>query len=111
LTPAGIEFVQANKERLEEFAHVGEVKEHRQKSLKQLRRLRSHLLFQRFEREEEEFSPSLGEMADLLRCRVDAESSVWEKRFDQLQRLGAAANEPKVAQFAEQCESAYRDQQ
>ena len=107
LSPAGIEFVNSNQERLATFADAGEVKEHRQRVLKQLRRVRQHQLYQRYS---DDFEPSIGELADLLRCRVDAEPPVWKGRFDSVRRLATAAGQPELLEFIERCEQAYLDQ-
>lgn len=110
LTKEGIDWVKKNTTRLEKLVGSGAIKEHRQKVLQQLRKIRQHPLFERYRDNTDRFSASIGEVADLVRCRVDAESSVWMKRFDSIKRKAQIAEQVDVADFIDRCEESYMNQ-
>ena len=107
LTADGIRWIKRELVVLERTAGSGVAKAHRQKLLKQLKRIREHKLFQRYLDSRNGFIPSIGEIADLLRCRVDAESDVWQKRFDTVQHQATAAGQDDVSDFIVKCREAY----
>lgn len=86
------------------------VKEHRQKLLKQLRRIRAHPLFERYLDSGAGFAPMIGEIADMLRCRVDAEPGVWEARFASVRLKAQSADQEDVLDFIGRCEVAVAEQ-
>ena len=110
LTLGGIEFVRENEDRLAAFGESAELKEHRQRVLQQLGRVRRHVLYRQFNDDPRQFAPSIGKIADLLRCRVDAEQTVWDSRFEGVRRLATAADKPAVLEFIKRCEKAYLEQ-
>lgn len=110
LTSAGLAWLRENGGRLERFAGSGQVKEHRQKVLKQLKRTKDHRLFREYIDSPERFHPMIGDIADLLRCRVDAEEEIWSDRFDKLQRQAESVQQADVATFVDLCRQAYKKQ-
>jgi hypothetical protein len=110
LTPAGITWIQKNISTLEKHATTDQIREHRQRLLQQLRRVRDHRLFSDYWDSPEKFYPSLGDLADLLRCRVDAELQTWNKRFENMIGKAQAAEDTEVLDFLERCHKAYTSQ-
>ncbi len=110
LTEDGIEWLKKNHIRFEALAGSNELKEHRQKLLQQLKRVKQHVLFEKFITNREQFSPSIGDLADLLRCRVDANPTVWEERFESVLRKAHATDQKEIMEFIEKCNQAYLDQ-
>ena len=111
LTEAGLVWIEANKTRLERLldTSLDHAKNHRQKSRKKLERVLDHALFAEFQHGGV-FKPALGQMADLARCMVDAEPSVWLERFERLKRLGLETQQPQVVEFIEACVTAYESE-
>lgn len=107
LTAAGIEWVQDNVSILEKYASVGQIREHRQRLLQQLRRVKDHNLYSDYLKGRNEFHPSLGDLADLFRCRVDADQRTWNKRFESLRGKAQGAGDSELLEFLEQCMKAY----
>ena len=110
LTEGGIEWLKKNHIKFEALAGSGELKEHRQKLLQQLTRLKQHGLYKKFLAERERFSPSIGELADMLRCRVDADPTVWQRRLESVSKKARAAEQSEIVEFIEICETAYSQQ-
>ncbi len=110
LTEAGIEWLKKNRIKFEALAGSDELKEHRQKFLQQLKRLKQHGLYKNFLAERERFSPSIGELADMLRCRVDADPTVWQRRLESISQKAMAAEQSEIVEFIEICETAYSQQ-
>jgi hypothetical protein len=110
LTSEGLSWVRTNAEALESFAGHETVKTHRQRLLKQLQRVRDHSLFADFTACPSTFNPSIGNIADLLRCRVDAEPEIWQARFDKIRSQSDAAGQRDVAEFISKCAEAYSRQ-
>ncbi len=105
LTPAGVKWIIGNENRLA-FQFVQQIaKPHRQATLQRLSRVRSHPLFENFRDEPNSFVPPLGALAELLRCRVDAERAVWEKRFLTLRNEAQLTNQHDVLAFLEACQT------
>ncbi len=107
LTAAGIQWALENRAELDRVADSGEVKAHRQRLLKQLKRIRDHVLFAHYVENPRDFSPPIGAIADLCRCRVDAEPEVWKERFDRISRQAVAAGQDDVRDFIAKCREAY----
>jgi len=110
LTENGIAWLQRNAMKFESLAGSKELKEHRQKILQQLQRVKQHGLYENFLTDREQFSPSIGELAELLRCRVDADPTVWQRRFDNVSKKARAAKQSEIVKFIEICETAYSQQ-
>lgn len=107
LTARGLEWIKENQSRLEEFAGSGIVKEHRQKILRQLKRVKDHPLYAQYLDSPDRFHPAIGTIADLLRCRVDAEPEIWDERFRALMRKARVTEQAEVSRFVELCTQAY----
>ena len=108
LTPRGIEWIRKN---LSKFGMKGEqAKDHRQQLLRQIKLIREHQLFSRYINNPDNFAPTIGEMADMLRCRVDAEQDVWLARFHKVELLAKSANQLDISDFIEKCQKAYLEQ-
>jgi len=110
LTINGINWIHEKLPRLQLLISSGEIKEHRQNILKQLKRVREHPLFLRYVNQPSDFLPMLGEMADLFRCRVDAEEEIWRQRFDQIRRQIEVTGQKNMFDFIEKCYTAYLGQ-
>ena len=110
LTAAGIEWVRSNQQRLEALPGSGEQREHRQKVLKQLRRVKSHRLFGEFARAPHRFEPDIGTLAELLRCRVDADHEVWIERLEGIRSRARLSGQDDILAFIDVCEAAYESQ-
>jgi len=104
LTETGSEWVARNKNRLENELNQRQPRAHRQESLRKIERVRSHKLFKQFQEQRKDFVPSIGSLAELLRCRVDAEGHVWEKRFSALRNLAQLAEQEDVLEFIGICQ-------
>lgn len=107
LTAPGRRWIRENLAALELVAGTGQTKAHRQTLLKQLKRIRDHVLFGDYRDNPSGFSPPIGTIADLLRCRVDAEPAVWQERFDRVSRQADAAGQNDVSDFITKCRDAY----
>lgn len=103
LTQAGVRWIQDNRERVSSELQYREVSDHRQENLHKLARIKDHPVFQKFLEKPEGFSPSLGEMAELFRCRVDADLQTWDKRFQAAGNLAQALNDDGVMAFLAKC--------
>lgn len=103
LTEQGIEWVEQNRDQLEAYSGHGKPKAHRQQLLRDLRPIFKHQLWKSFEEQSESFSPSIGEVADLLRCRVDSASTIWNSRLDGLQRQAILIQRDDLAAFVDIC--------
>jgi len=110
LTLSGVQWIRENLELLEGFAGSAVVKQHRQKILRRLKRIREHSLFVLYEDSPGRFHPMIGDIADMLRCRVDAEPEVWVERFSKLRREAESAGQADLIDFTEKCQRAYLDQ-
>ncbi|MEX1185927.1 MAG: hypothetical protein WEA80_05000 [Gemmatimonadaceae bacterium] len=107
LTETGVQWVRDNSSKFESLEEKPRTKPHRQRILKELARLRSHPLFGTYSSEPSAFSPSLGELAEFLRCRVDAPDEVWMNRFDGLRGKATVADQTDVLEFLLACRKAY----
>lgn len=107
LTSPGIDWIKENLANLQRFAGGGRVKEHRQKVLRHLKRIREHRLFAQYLDSPDRFFPMLGQIADLLRCRVDAEPDIWQRRFEKIRRQAESADQQDLLDFIMKCERAY----
>jgi len=103
LTETGIAWVLANETRLTEALGQKTPTYHRQAVLQKVRRVRQHRLFEAYTNAEATFRPSLGELADLLRCRVDAERLVWRKRIELMRNQALLSQQQDVLAFVNAC--------
>ena len=110
ITEAGVVFVKRHGSRLAEFARSPEKKDHRQAVLKQLRRIKEHPLFREYRSDPDGFHAPIGRLAELMRCRVDAESQVWRKRFESARLVIAAGEDEQLPDFLQKLERSYQDQ-
>jgi hypothetical protein len=110
LTSHGIEWIQDNLSWLQRTVGIAHVKEHRQKVLRQLKRIREHRLFVQYLDSPGRFFPMVGQIADLLRCRVDAEVDIWQERFGKIRRQAESSDQQDVLDFIRKCERAYVEQ-
>jgi hypothetical protein len=108
LTEEGVSWVKENQARFENSNKFP--KAHRQKVMKEADRIRRHKLFADFLREPDHFEPDFGLMAELFRCRVDAQEVVWIKRFDTARRNASLAEGQDVVVFVDACELSFRNQ-
>lgn len=108
LTQAGLEWIEQNKDRLEALTSQSVPRDHRQKSRRMLARVRDHALFAQFQHYPSSFTPGIGQLADLARCRVDAEPEIWNKRFSKLEDLAIETKQEDVRQFIGACRNAYK---
>lgn len=53
---------------------------------------------------------ALGALADLLRCRVDAEPQVWSGRFERALLQAEASGQHELVKFLQKCRHAYETQ-
>lgn len=107
LTSAGLAWIEQNRMALQAVVGGTQLKEHRQKVLRRLRRLRASRLFAEFVDCPERFAPMLGQIAELLKCRVDAEPEVWRQRFDTIRRQAETSDQKDISDFINRCEQAY----
>lgn len=103
LTEPGGDWVKANEERLLRLLRHREPRTDRQDMLHRLARVRSHTLFEAFKQSGTAFRPSLGEMADLFRCRPDAPISIWRRRIDGLRAQARLADQADTLEFLDRC--------
>jgi len=108
LTPRGVDWIHNNLVKFE-MGSV-EAKDHRQQVLRQLKIIREHPLFFRYVDNPNNFAPAIGEIADMLRCRVDAEQEVWLSRFKRFELLSKSVAQQDVSDFIEKCQKAYFEQ-
>ena len=114
LTEAGFTWIEANRARFDTLLKASQgrgvfPKDHRQKSRKKLKWVLDHALFAEFRRGGDVFNPGIGKLADLARCRVDAEPSVWCRRLENVKRLGLETQQPDVVEFIEACIEVYEN--
>ncbi len=110
LTEAGVAFVRKHGARLAAFAGSADKKDHRQTVLKQLRRIKEHRLFRQYRDDPERFHAPIGQLAELMRCRVDAGPQVWRKRFESTRLAIAAVEDERLVDFLQRLERSFQDQ-
>ena len=103
LTEKGISWARENGERLALALGQRQPKSHRQEVLQRLSRVRENVLFKNFLDCRGTFVPAIGPLAELLRCRVDAEPAVWNKRFESVRKDALVAEQRDVLDFIEAC--------
>lgn len=111
LTEDGMRWFEIRSEAIAKHIKSGEFKTHRQKALKRLSKIVNHDLYNRYLRQPDIFYPSIGELAGILRCRVDAPPDIWEKRFFNLERDSKSADDNLLLEgFIKKCRDAYSKQ-
>ena len=110
LTDAGIEWFNHKTSHWANGVNALTFNAHRQTAMRRLHRVLNHGVFHDYERETENFLPSLGDLASLLRCRPDASEDVWETRLDGLKRDATTSNRKELTDFIAKCLGAYRIQ-
>jgi len=108
LTDEGVSWSEQNKTRFESAGNV--TKDHRQKSMQFLTRVKTHKVFGLYNDNPEKFYPLIGDLADLLRCRVDADDTVWRDRFERIRKHAIAVGQDEFADFIEKSLEAYQEQ-
>jgi hypothetical protein len=110
LTESGLGFLKDRDEDIAQLVRATGQKDHRQVARRGVRRLKDHPLFSTFVHDREGFDPSIGELADVLRCRVDAEPSVWRGRLDNVARLSVEVEDDDFREFVRKLETAYEQE-
>jgi hypothetical protein len=103
LTEAGAKWILENQPGLPMEIKCREKNAHRQERQQKISHIRKHPLFSRFLDQPERFSASLGDMAELFRCRVDADRATWNKRFQSASVLAQVLEDKQVLGFVEKC--------
>jgi hypothetical protein len=75
----------------------------RQESLRLVLRYRNNELFKTYMRDMKNFQPSVGLMAELFRCRVDADKRTWDKRFQFAMNLAQLNKDDDLSGFVNVC--------
>ena len=109
LTEPGLDFLNEHETELKELVRSGKQKDHRQAARKEMRRIREHDLYGEFQSDPDGFSAPIGQLADLMRCRVDAEPSVWDRRFDKLRLVAASSEDAELTEFVGRLELSYEE--
>lgn len=100
LTETGIIFAKGSIDAIVGARRRSAPKSHRQEQQRVLGRIRKHPLYLRFKAKGADAELPLGDMADLLRCRVDAEKPVWSKRIDRIRATAQDASDQAIVAFA-----------
>jgi len=108
LTSAGADWIRTNEKRIRDSLGDRTVRMDRQELLRSLKRLRDSRLFQDFAKGRASFSPGVGPLAELFRCRADADEAVWDKRFSTFRKQARAADNADLCEFLDACESAWK---
>ncbi len=108
LTDKGLTWIKENLSLFGDDPAKHERKAHRQLLLRRVKELKTGDLYRRFAESSSSFAPSIGELAAFLKCRVDANEAVWERRLADIRRLGIDAAEDAIRAFASACSDAYR---
>lgn len=109
LTEPGLEFIKEHETELTELVQSGRQKDHRQVARKEMRRIREHDLFAEFQSDPDGFRAPIGQLADLMRCRVDPDPSVWDRRLDKLRLVAAASEDAELIEFVGKLELSYEE--
>ena len=101
LTEAGVKWCLENAHRFEPHAGSGDARAHRQETIQKLQRVRGHELFREFQRSPSSVALTIGSLADLFRCRVDAPPLVWQRRVDSYRNLARLTAQEDSLAFLE----------
>lgn len=110
LTEAGLQWIAQNRPAFEAEGADPQRKAHRQLLLKRVKEISGSNLFHAFQRDGDAFAPGIGELASFLKCRVDANPSIWERRLADIRRLSIDTAESELSRFADACSRAYEAQ-
>ncbi len=110
LTEPGLAFLKEHESELTDLARSKGQKDHRQAARKEMSRIRKHELYNIFQGDRDDFRAPIGQLADLLRCRVDAEPHVWDSRFEKLRLVAAASEDDEFADFVGKLELSYDEE-
>jgi len=110
LTADGVKWVMANEETLAQILGQREPRRQRQTALMKLARITDHPAFREFLRQPKDFTPSIGDVAEMMRCRVDAGPEVWQDRIRTFRNLAEALKNKDVLAFLKCCEDFLRCQ-
>jgi hypothetical protein len=110
LTEGGLQWIADNRAAFEAEGADPQRKAHRQLLLRRVREITASDLFRAFQRDREAFAPGIGELASFLKCRVDANQNIWERRLGDIRRLSIDTAESEIGTFAEACSRAYEAQ-
>lgn len=110
LTRKGTEWFKAEGPSIGGYATSRQLRDHRQQALRRLKRVFQHHTWQAYKANPGAFSVSLGELAGLLRCRVDAPEEVWHRRFADLERDAGAGEDDSLVAFLQTCRAQYQEQ-
>ncbi len=110
LTEAGVHYLREHDSVFQELVESGKQKDHRQAARKEMRRIREHSLYRVFRSDPDEFRAPIGQLAELLRCRVDADPSIWDRRFEKLRLVAAASEDDEFTRFVARLELSYEGQ-
>ena len=108
LTHAGMAWLRLKEARIAAATESRGFDDRRQKVHKQLGRVFAHTTWLSFENDRDDFSPSIGQLAELMRVRVDAPVDVWESRFKELEGKADLIGNPELKDFVERCRSSWR---
>ncbi len=108
LTAAGADWMHSNEERMRELLGTRPIRMDRQELLRSLKRLHDSRLFRNYGESGPGFSPPVGDLAELFRCRVDADPAVWAKRFETFRVQAQAADQQDLCKFVDFCERAWK---
>ena len=109
LTPSGAKWIASNEVRLRAALDRNEPRFHRQELLQKLKRFRQSQPFLEFLHDPSTFRPTLGQLAELMRCRVDADDAVWTKRFEVVRNQALLAQQQDLLDFLIACEVQIQD--
>lgn len=107
LTEAGREWISVNGERVEAGLNSTALSDRRQRVRQQLRRIYLHPTWPAFKDNPNGFEPTIGDLAELMRVRVDAPSGVWAARFDELLGRATLIQDEALVDFTKRCRSIY----
>ncbi len=99
LTEAGVKWCLENAHRFQSLPHSTEAGTRRQETIQKLQRIRTHSLFRDFQRSPSTVAFTVGSLADLFRCRVDAPPLVWQRRLDSYRNLARLAGQEDSLSF------------
>lgn len=103
LTPDGVRYIRRHETELRAQAEDERLADTGQRAPRRLERYRQSELFHRFQRAPAAFAAGDGELAELYRCRVDADERVWDRRFGELHALARSQTDEQLAAFVEAC--------
>ena len=108
LTDVGVKWIEENESRFKSAGNI--TKDHRLRSLRFLKKVRGHQVFALYDDSPERYYPSIGDLADLLRCRVDADEGIWKDRFERIRKHAVATGQEEFLGFVEKSMNAYQGQ-